>query len=211
MGKIVDEETFAREEFQSKYFMSEKKIQQLHSECEDLKKRIEEIERKRHQQNIDFEELSDTFEELRRSNDSLHGLKIKMETELELLHADFEEQSLHLRIADEKFIQSSQEQKKLEDDLQCERQNMVNEETMRKNAELKLRELEIKFENDSLAISCTGRKMVEKLENKIKSLEDNLEQEKRKCRDYHKMSKQMERNYKDMNTNIFKRKETLKN
>ena len=114
------------------------------------------------------------------------------------LQADFEEQNLHLRIADEKFLKSSQEQKKLEDDLQCERQNMVNEETMRKNAEMKLRELEIKFENDSLAISCNGRKMVEKLENKIKSLEDNLEQEKRKCRDYHKMSKQMERNYKDM-------------
>ena len=62
------------------------KIQQLNSECDELKKKLEEIERKRHQQNIDFEELSDTFEELRRSNDSLLGLKIKLETELELLN-----------------------------------------------------------------------------------------------------------------------------
>ena len=51
-----------------------------------MKKKIEEIERKRHQQNLDFEELSETFEELRRSNDSLLGLKIKLETELELLN-----------------------------------------------------------------------------------------------------------------------------
>lgn len=83
---------------------------------------------------------------------------------------------------------------------------MVNEETMRKNAELKLRELEIKFENDNLTMSSNGRKIVEKLENKIKSLEDNLEQEKRKCRDYHKMSKQMERNYKDMEYQYFQEK-----
>ena len=99
--------------------------------------------------------------------------------------------------------------KRLEDDLQCERQNMVNEGNLRENAELKLRELELKFENQSLTMSSNGRKLIEKLECKLKSLEENLDQEKRKCRESNKFSKQMERNYKDMEYQYFQEKKNF--
>ena len=113
---------------------------------------------------------------------------------------------MHLRVADEKNTKYSQEVKRLEEELYCERQNTVNETTLRKTIECKLRELEIRYENDNMMISTNGKKHLEKLESKLKSLETELELEKRKSRDASKFSRQMERNYKDMEYQFYQEK-----
>ena len=63
---------------------------------------------------------------------------------------------------------------------------------------MRLRELEVKLENESHLLSYNGKKYIEKLETKLRSLEAELEQEIRKSRDSVKLARQMERNYKDM-------------
>ena len=113
------------------------------------------------------------------------------------LQADFEEQSLHLRLVDEKFLRCSQEIKKMEEELMYERQNNSNEESVRKSLEQKIRDLEIRLENNSNAISANARKMLEKQDQKIRSLEMDLEQERRKCKENLKQLRQVERNCKD--------------
>ena len=113
---------------------------------------------------------------------------------------------MHLRVADEKNTKYSQEVKRLEEELYCERQNTVNETSLRKTFECKLRELEIKYENNNMMISTNGKKHLEKLESKLKSLETELELEKRKSRDASKFSRQMERNYKDMEYQFYQEK-----
>ena len=134
-------------------------------------------------------------------------IKIKFKSyKIQLLQADYDEQSLHLRVADEKNTKYSQEVKRLEEELYCERQNTVNETSLRKTFECKLRELEIKYENNNMMISTNGKKHLEKLESKLKSLETELELEKRKSRDAAKFSRQMERNYKDMEYQFYQEK-----
>ena len=107
-----------------------------------------------------------------------------------------------------------QELKRLEDEILCERQNTTNEASLRKSAEVKyrkpkcfkitlnikvrLRELEVRLENESLLMSLNGKKYIEKLETKLRSLETELEQEVRRSRDSVKLARQMERNYRDM-------------
>ena len=63
---------------------------------------------------------------------------------------------------------------------------------------MRLRELEVKLENESLLLSYNGKQYSGKLETKLRSLEAELEQEMRKSRDSVKLARQMERNYKDM-------------
>ena len=60
------------------------------------------------------------------------------------------------------------------------------------------REAELKFENNLLTNSSAIRKINEKLENRIKILESDLDQEVRKCREASKLYRQMERSFKDM-------------
>ena len=68
----------------------------------------------------------------------------------------------------------------------------------RKITESKMAETKMRAENAEMALAQGGRKLVERLENKIKDLEEELEAEKRHSRDATKFSRQMERNYKDM-------------
>ena len=103
-------------------------------------------------------------------------------------------------------MKSMQELKRLEDSLCYERQNTMNEISRRKSAEIKCRELEIRNENANLSSSVGGRKWVEKLELKIRDLEAELEEEKRKGRDAVKMGRQMERHFKDMEYQFYQEK-----
>ena len=55
------------------------------SEKEELKKSLEESERKRSSKDVEISELGDMLDEVRRSNDSLSSQKMKLLTDLELL------------------------------------------------------------------------------------------------------------------------------
>ena len=55
------------------------------SEKEELKKSLEESERKRSSKDVEITELGDILDEVRRSNDSLSSQKMKLLTDLELL------------------------------------------------------------------------------------------------------------------------------
>ena len=58
--------------------------------------------------------------------------------------------------------------------------------------------MKIKAENAELGLAQGGRKLVERLEGKVRDVEEELEDEKRHSRDAIKMSRQMERNCKNM-------------
>ena len=85
----------------------------------------------------------------------------------------------------------------MEEDLMYERQNNSNEESVRKSLEQKIRELENRLEVTSNTISANARKMLEKQDQQIRSLETDLEQERRKCKESQKHLRQVERNCKD--------------
>ena len=123
-----------------------------------------------------------------------------------MFQGDYEELTLHLKLVEEKAAKAGQEMKRLEEELCCERENTSNEISRRKSAELKLKELEIHFENSQLSASTGGRKLLEKLELKMRDLEADLEVEKRRSREAAKVSRQMERNYKDMEYQSFQEK-----
>ena len=55
------------------------------SEKEELKKSLEESEKKRFSKDVEIAELGDMLDEVRRSNDSLSSQKMKLLTDLELL------------------------------------------------------------------------------------------------------------------------------
>ena len=72
-------------------YKSEMSIQamQILNEKEDLKKNLEESERKKSAKDDEIAELSDSIDDIRRSNDSLSSLKMKLQTDLELLQVRY--------------------------------------------------------------------------------------------------------------------------
>ena len=58
--------------------------------------------------------------------------------------------------------------------------------------------MKIKTENAELGLAQGGRKLVERLEGKVRDVEEELEDEKRHSRDAIKMSRHLERTCKDI-------------
>ena len=79
-----------------------------------------------------------------------------------------------------------------------EQERCQGEMCQRQEAECKMKEAIIRAENAEMALAQGGRKLVEQLESKIADLEEELEVEKRRSRDAVKMSRQSERNWKDL-------------
>ena len=111
---------------------------------------------------------------------------------------DLEDQSNVLRAVDDKHIKAMQDVSKLEEDLMEEQEKYQMEMNQRNAAERTITEVKIKTENAELGLAQGGRKLVERLEGKVRDVEEELEDEKRHSRDAIKMSRQMERNCKNM-------------
>jgi phage shock protein A len=109
-----------------------------------------------------------------------------------------EDQNNVLRAVDDKHIKAMQEVSKLEEELMNEQEKYQMEMNQRKAAESKIKEVKIRAVNAELALAQGGRKLVERLECKVRDLEEEMEAEKKHSRDALKMSRQMERNCKDM-------------
>ena len=58
----------------------------LTNENDDLKKKVEVEERKKRAMDVEMSEILETSDDLKRSNESLSSLKIKLETALELIN-----------------------------------------------------------------------------------------------------------------------------
>ena len=91
-----------------------------------------------------------------------------------------------------------QEVSKLEEELMKEQEKYQMEMNQRKAAESKIKEVQERAENAELALAQGGKKLVERLGSKVRDLEEELEAEKRHSKDAIKMSRQLERNCKDM-------------
>ena len=59
---------------------------QLTNENDDMKKKMEVEERKKRVMDVEMSEILETSDDLKRSNESLSSLKIKLETALELIN-----------------------------------------------------------------------------------------------------------------------------
>lgn len=58
----------------------------LTNENDDMKKKMEVEERKKRVMDVEMSEILETSDDLKRSNESLSSLKIKLETALELIN-----------------------------------------------------------------------------------------------------------------------------
>ena len=82
--------------------------------------------------------------------------------------------------------------------LTQEQEKCYKEMNCRKEAESKMKEAILRAENAEMALSQVGRKHAEQLETKIVELEEELEIERKRSRDAIKISRQAERNCKDL-------------
>ena len=114
---------------------------------------------------------------------SLSTSKRKLEQDLADLRGEAEDASTDARSMEDKARKSMLDAAKLADELRAEQEHAQAMEQDRKDMELRVHDIQVQLDEAEQNALKWGRKMIGKLENRIKELEGELDGEQRRLGD----------------------------
>merc|ERR1712203_836097 len=147
------------------------------------------------------QELADVNESLSDAtvaNQAIAAAKRKLDSELQTLHADFDEMSAEARLCEEKASKAMVDAAKLADELRAEQEGAQGLERGRKLGESQLKDMQGRFDEAETNALKGGKKAVNKLDTRIRELESELDAENRRFADAQKNLRKSERRIKEL-------------
>lgn len=124
--------------------------------------------------------------------------KRRLEGDLSVMQTDLDE-AINARQADEDRANRLQnEVNRLADELRQEQDNYKHAESLRKSLEVEIREITVKLEEAEAYATREGRRMVSKLQSRVRDLESEMDQENRRAKDALANARKYERQYKEL-------------
>ncbi|KAK0408652.1 hypothetical protein QR680_004074 [Steinernema hermaphroditum] len=198
----VEEEQRTRDELREQYLNSEKRNALLQSEKEELMVRAEEAERARRAAEQDLIELREIVNDLNNQVSTLSGLKRKLEGELQALHAELDETLSELKNADELSKRAQADAARLAEELRQEQEHSMHIDRMRKGLELQIKEMQVRLDEAEQAALKGGKKIIAKLEERIRAMEQELDGEQRRHQETDKSRAKAERRVKELDFQV---------
>merc|ERR1719295_940692 len=141
-------------------------------------------------------------------NQSLQASKRKLDSEMQTMHADLEEMLNESRIAEEKAKKAMIDAARLADELRAEQENAQHAERNRRALDCQVKDMQVKLdEAEQLAVKG-GKKVTSRLEQKIKDLEGQMDEEQRRLVEAQKSQRRTDRRVKEL---TFSQEEDCKN
>merc|ERR1719268_103719 len=176
----LEEEQIMRDKAREGLIQAERSHHAVANQLEETKTQLEHADRQRRGAE---QELSDVMEQLSDctlQNQALQTSKRKLDSEMQTLHADLEEMMCESRIAEEKAKKAMIDAARLADELRAEQENAQHAERNRRALDGQVKDMQVKLdEAEQLAVKG-GRKVTSRLEQKIKDLETQFDDEQRR-------------------------------
>ncbi|KAK0402451.1 hypothetical protein QR680_016341 [Steinernema hermaphroditum] len=176
----IEEEQRQREEFREQYLITEKKLVVAKTEQEDLLTNLESLQRIRKQLENELNDLHHQNNDLSANNSNLSAIKAKLESETGLLRADLDEALAEITGTDERLKRSMLDASRMAEELKAEQEHSQHLDRVRKGLELQVKEMQAKIEEAEAAVLKGGQKTIAKLEQRLKTIEAELEGEQRR-------------------------------
>merc|ERR1711997_829467 len=142
------------------------------------------------------------------SNQALQSSKRKLDSEMQTMHADLEEMLSESSMAEERAKKSMIDAARLADELRMEQENAQMCEKNRKILDNQVKEMQVKLDEAEQIAMKGGKKVTSRLEQKIKDLESQLDNEQRRLVDAQKAQRRTDRRVKELS---FSQEEDSKN
>ncbi|KAI1711889.1 myosin head (motor domain) domain-containing protein [Ditylenchus destructor] len=194
----VEEEQRNRDEVREQYLNAEKRATILQSEREELAVALEQAERARKQAEYEAHDMRDQVNDLSAQVNSLSGMKRKLEGELQALHADLDETLNEYKAAEERSKKAMADAGKLAEELRQEQEHSLHIDRMRKGLEMQIKEMQVRLDEAEAAALKGGKKIIAKLEQRIRDLESECDGEQRRCQDAQKNLSKHERRVREL-------------
>jgi len=180
------------------YGVAQRRLQQLIAENEEFRANLEAATRARRNAEMQLEECIVRIKDLTTINTNISVTKSKLEQEISVIAADYDEVTKELRLADERLMKCQTEVKRVTEVLHEEQERCIKIESVRKSLDIEVRNLTVRLENVEANALVSTKRMVSKLEARVHDLENELDEERRRHQETIKILKKKERNVKEL-------------
>ncbi|KAM8723837.1 myosin-16-like [Acanthopagrus schlegelii] len=194
----MDEDARQHDELREKYSLQERRLCLMQGEMEELRGGLEASERARKQIEQELVDTTERLSEFNMQNQSLTILKRKLEADLTQLSSEHEELISEFRSADERAKKAVTDATRLCEELRQEQDRSSHLEKIKKNQEQNLRDLTLKLEEAEQQALKAGKRTIQKLENRIREVENELDQEQKRHMETVKNLRKGERRLKEL-------------
>ncbi|KAK0181732.1 hypothetical protein PV327_003988 [Microctonus hyperodae] len=178
--------------------ISQRRLQSLTAETEEIRGNYESALRAKRNVEQQYEESVSRINELTTINVNIASSKAKVEQELATLAGDYEEVTKELRVSDERYQRVQNELKHTIEILHEEQERIVKIDSIKKSLEIEVKNLSVRLEEVEANAIVGGKRIISKLEARIRDLELELDEEKRRHAETVKILRKKERNIKEV-------------
>ena len=167
-------------------------------EIEELRNAVEQAERGRKLAETELNESNERSNLLHTQNTALINQKRKTEAELATIQGEVEESVSESRNAEDKAKKSITDAAMMAEELKKEQDQSSHLERMKKNMETSVKDLQLRIDEAEQVALKGGKKQVQKLEARMRELENELDGEQKRTADSIKNTRKIERKLKEV-------------
>merc|ERR1712157_471602 len=193
-----DEAERRNEDIGEQMAVIERRSTLLTGEIEELRNAVEQAERGRKLAETELNESNERSNLLHTQNTALINQKRKLESEVAQSQGEIEELVAECRNAEDKAKKAITDAAMMAEELKKEQDQSSHLERMKKNMEGNVKDLQHRLDEAEQVALKGGRKQVQKMEARVRELENELDGEQRRTADGIKASRKLERKVKEV-------------
>ncbi|TDH03340.1 hypothetical protein EPR50_G00161840 [Perca flavescens] len=168
------------------------------AENEEIRAALEQSERSRKLAEQELIDVSERIQLLNSQNSSLQNNKKKTECDLAQLQSETEDAVQEARNADEKAKKAIMDAAMMAEELKKEQDTSAHLERMKKNLEVTVKDLQQRLDEAENLAMKGGKKQLQKLEARVRELENELDAEQKRSGEAMKGVRKYERKIKEL-------------
>uniref|UniRef100_A0A3B4YIN7 Myosin-7 n=1 Tax=Seriola lalandi dorsalis TaxID=1841481 RepID=A0A3B4YIN7_SERLL len=194
----LDDAIRASDDMRENVAIVERRNNLLQAELEELRAALEQTERSRKLAEQELLDVSERVQLLHSQNTSLINHKKKLEADASQLQTEVEEALQECRNAEEKAKKAITDAAMMAEELKKEQDTSAHLERMKKNMEQTIKDLQHRLDEAEQIAMKGGKKQVQKLEARVRELENEVEMEQKKSSEAVKGVRKYERRIKEL-------------
>uniref|UniRef100_A0A667WK84 Myosin-4-like n=1 Tax=Myripristis murdjan TaxID=586833 RepID=A0A667WK84_9TELE len=194
----LDEALRNSDDMKEQVAMSERRSNLMQAEIEEIRAALEQTERSRKTAEQELVDASERVQLLHSQNTSLINSRKKLEADLVQVQGEMEESNQEARNAEEKAKKAITDAAMMAEELKKEQDTSAHLERMKKNLEATVKDLQQRLDEAENLAMKGGKKQLQKLEARVRELENELEAEQRHGSDAVKGVRKFERRIKEL-------------
>uniref|UniRef100_A0A8B9YUR6 Myosin heavy chain 4 n=1 Tax=Bos mutus grunniens TaxID=30521 RepID=A0A8B9YUR6_BOSMU len=194
----LDDAIRGQDDLKEQLAMVERRANLMQAEIEELRASLEQTERSRRVAEQELLDASERVQLLHTQNTSLINTKKKLETDITQIQGEMEDILQEARNAEEKAKKAITDVAMMAEELKKEQDTSAHLEQMKKNLEQTVKDLQHRLDEAEQLALKGGKKQTQKLEARVRELENEVENEQKRNAEAVKGLRKHERRVKEL-------------